>query len=163
MEGHVRGMRTTAVMSGLAGWLVPLSAFAQQGGGDGAPTALIAGGAGVLLIGAGIAFMPKLRTLTGRLVVRDAFGPSEFSSTSLSVARAWSSTTAVDATPAREGLLVGLDIKRGLGRDVEVSLRFDKDGQTHTVIAGRIAPGQAERVGDLIIAYDDGRSSGSAV
>lgn len=155
-------MRTTAALSGLAGWLVPLSALAQETGGDGPPMGLIAGGAAVLLIGAGLAFMPKLRTLTGRLVVRDAFGPSEFASTSLAVARGWNSTTALDAIPAREGLLVGLDIKRGLGRDVEVTLRFEKDGTASTRIAGRLAPGQSERIGDLVIAYDDGRGAGSA-
>ena len=156
----MRGMRTTAALSGLAGWLVPLSALAQESGGDGPPLGLIAGGAVVLLVGAGLAFMPKLRALSGRLIVRDAFGPSQFASTSLSVARAWNSSTPLDAIPARDGLLVGLDIKRGFGRDVEVSLRFDKEGQTRTVIAGRLTPGQSERVGDLIIAYDDGRGAG---
>lgn len=152
-------MRTTAV--GFAGWLVPLAAFAQDGGG-GAPTGLIAGGAVVVLVALGLAFMPRLRALPGRLVVRDAFGPSEFASTSLSVARAWTSRSDIEAIPARDGLLVALDIKRGFGRDIEVTLRFDKDGSTRTVVAGRIAPGQQERIGDLVIDYDDGRGSGSA-
>lgn len=153
-------MRTTAAI-GLAGWLVPLSAFAQDGSG-GLPIGLIVGGAAVVLIGLGLAFMPRLRTLSGRLVVRDAFGPSEFASTSLSAARGWSARSDLDAIPARDGLLVALDIKRGLGRDVEVTLRFDKDGATREIVAGRLAPGQKERVGDLIIDYEDGRGSGSA-
>lgn len=148
-------MRTTAAVSGLAGWIVPLAAYAQETGGDGPPMGLVAGGAAALLVVAGLAFLPKLRTLTGRLVVRDAFGPSEFSTTSLSVARGWSSEAKVDAIPARDGLLVALDIKRSMGRDIEVSLRFDKEGSTRTVVAGRLAPGQSERVGDLIIAYED--------
>lgn len=161
----MRGMRRTAAASGWGVTMaLPLLASAQGAdGGGGVPVGLVAGGAVALLIIAGLLFMPRLRALPGRLVVRDAFGPSEFGSTSLSVARGWSAVVPVDAIPARDGLLVALGIKRGFGRDVEVTLRFDKDGKSREVVAGRLAPGQKERVGDLIIDYDDGRSSDSAV
>lgn len=152
-------------MAGIAAAVsLPLASLAQDAAaaeGGGAPVGLIAG-AVVVVIALALAFMPRIRSLRGRLVVRDAFGPSVFSTTSLSTARSWSNRWPMDRIPARDGLLTHVDIKRGMGAEIEVTLEFDKDGKTRQVVAGRLGPGQSERVNDLIIAYDDGHSTGSA-
>jgi hypothetical protein len=164
----VRGLRPTelmALVSCAAIMAAPLAASAQTGASDGMTgmTPLIIVAAALVLIGLAGAFLPRLRPLSGRLVVRDAFGPSVFATTSLAAARSWQNQGDLDPVPSREGLLIGLEIKRGLGRHVEVSLRFEKGGQTREVVAGRLAPGQKERVGDLVIDYDDGRGPEATV
>jgi len=163
-EERVRGMRRTAAVSGIAAALcLPLTSWAQEAAPtDGGSSMGIIAVAIVVVIGLAVAFMPRLRALSGRVVVRDAFGPSAFSTTSLATARSWSTRWTMGRIPSREGLLVGMDVKRGFGRDIEVTLEFEKDGNTRTVVAGRLSPGQNERVNDLIIAYDDGRGTGSA-
>lgn len=157
-------MRSTVLMAPAMILAAPFAASAQSDGAEsGGMTALLVVAVTFVVIGLAGAFLPRLRPLAGRLVVRDAFGPSVFASSSLAAARSWQSQGELDPVPSREGLLVGLVIKRGFGRAVEVTLRFDKGGQTREVVAGRLEPGQHERVGDLVIDYDVKRGAEAAV
>ncbi|MCA9540600.1 MAG: hypothetical protein KC620_16995 [Myxococcales bacterium] len=160
--GATLGRVTAALLGGT------LTAQAQEAG----AAADTAGGSSLgivfvvvlLVVAAGVVLaLPRLLPLNGRLIVRDAFGPSVFASTSLSVHRGWRSEGEIDAVPSREGLLVALKVQRGLGRDVQVTLLFDKSGQRREVLAGRLGPGRHEQVNDLVIDYDDGRSPQAAV
>lgn len=155
--------RRAALVLGAAALGAPLAARAQDAGGDSGSTLVMVIAVAVVAVGLVVTFLPRIRPLRGRLVVRDAFGPSAFASSSLAAIRGWSGRADIDPVPSREGLLCGVDVKRGLGPAVEVTLRFDKGGQTREVVAGRIGPGERERVGDLVIDYDDGRGPDPAV
>lgn len=157
------GVGRAALALGTVTLGAPLAAHAQDAGGDSGSTLVMVIAVAVVAIGLVVTFLPRIRPLRGRLVVRDAFGPSAFASSSLAAIRGWSGRAELDPVPSREGLLCGLDVKRGLGSAVEVTLRFDKGGQTREVVAGRIGPGERERIGDLVIDYDDGRGPDSAV
>lgn len=153
------GLGCPSLVAGAVTLVVPVVARAQDGDGGGLPLGVVIAGA-VIVAAIGLYVMlPRLRPLNGRLVVRDAFGPSVFATASLSAVRSWNARDDLDAIPSREGLLVGLGIKRGLSREIEVTLRFKKGGQIKEVIAGRLAPGQKEQVNDLVIDYDGGQNS----
>ena len=57
--------------------------------------------------------LPRLWPLRGRVVVRDAFGPSVFAVMNLTGQRAWRMTAGFPDVPLRRGLLVGLVVRRG--------------------------------------------------
>lgn len=153
------GLGCTSLSAGAVALIAPAAAWAQDGEGGGLPLGVVIAVAVVVAAIGLYVMLPRLRPLSGRLVVRDAFGPSVFATASLTAVRSWNARDDFDAIPSREGLLVGLGIKRGLSREIEVTLRFKKGGQIREVVAGRLAPGQKEQVNDLMIDYDDGASS----
>lgn len=109
--------------------------------------------------------LPRLWPLRGRIVVRDAFGPSVFAVMNLTGQRAWRMTAGFPDVPLRRGTLVGLVVRRGWGRGVHVSLILQSRGQkaNREVAVGRMEPDGQGQLDDVVLRYDlVQRSAGGA-
>jgi len=109
--------------------------------------------------------LPRLWPLQGRVVVRDAFGPSVFAVMSLTGQHSWRMSAGFPDVPLRRGLLVGMVVRRGWGRAVHVSLILQPPtDETHREVSvGRMEPDGRGQLDDVILHYDVGqRTSGGA-
>jgi len=106
--------------------------------------------------------LPRLWPLRGRVVVRDAFGPSVFAVMNLTGQRAWRMTAGFPDVPLRRGLLVGVVVRRGWGRTIHVSLILQTRNkeENREVSVGRIEPEGQGRLDDVILRYDLGQRAG---
>ncbi len=106
--------------------------------------------------------LPRLWPLRGRVVVRDAFGPSVFAVMNLTGQRAWRMTAGFPDVPLRRGLLVGLVVRRGWGRSIHVSLILqNQDKEEHREVSvGRMEPEGRGRLDDVALRYDLGQRAG---